>query len=117
LIRGYPADDRGGNGEPPAMKRSYEHVNQATACRMCRPTANPGLIGGGLPIRSSLLNTVAAFDFGAQAERIRQTGRGWLLPPGINSAALNDALLAIAQQTGHEWTGQIATIDCALMPS
>jgi hypothetical protein len=60
---------------------------------------------------------VAAFDFGAQAERIRQTGRGRLLPPGINSAALNDALLAIAQQTGHEWTGQIATIDCALMPS
>jgi hypothetical protein len=60
---------------------------------------------------------VAAFDFGAQAERIRRTGRGWLLPPGINSAALNDALLAIAQQTGHEWTGQIATIDCALMPS
>jgi hypothetical protein len=44
------------------MKRSYEHAKQATACRMCRPTANPGLIGGGLPIRSSLLNTVAAFD-------------------------------------------------------
>jgi hypothetical protein len=40
---------------------------------------------------------VAAFDFGAQAERTRRTGRGRLLPPGINSTALNDALLAIAQ--------------------
>ncbi|HST73820.1 MAG TPA: glycosyltransferase, partial [Acetobacteraceae bacterium] len=60
---------------------------------------------------------VAAFDFGAQAERIRRAGRGWLLPPGINAAALNDALLAIPQQTGHEWSGQAATFDCALMPS
>ncbi|MBN9564195.1 MAG: glycosyltransferase [Alphaproteobacteria bacterium] len=60
---------------------------------------------------------VAAFDFGAQAERIRQTGRGWLLPPGINSAALNDRLLAIAQQTGHQCTRQTATFDCVPKPS
>jgi GT2 family glycosyltransferase/glycosyltransferase involved in cell wall biosynthesis len=60
---------------------------------------------------------VAAFDFGAQAERIRRTGRGWLLPPGINSAALNDRLLAIAQQTGHQCTRQTATFDCALPSS
>jgi len=60
---------------------------------------------------------VAAFDFGAQAERIRQRGRGWLLPPGINSAALNDRLLAIAQQTRHQCTRQTATFDCALTSS
>jgi hypothetical protein len=29
--------------------------------------------------------------------KTRRTGRGRLLPPGINSTALNDALLAIAQ--------------------
>jgi glycosyltransferase involved in cell wall biosynthesis len=58
---------------------------------------------------------VMAFDFGAQAERIRRTGRGWLLPPGINSAALNDALLAAAKQTRHEWPDRVATRDCALV--
>jgi glycosyltransferase involved in cell wall biosynthesis len=57
---------------------------------------------------------VVAFDFGAPAERIRRTGRGWLLPPGINSGALNDRLLAIAQQTGHQSASQTATFDCAL---
>lgn len=36
---------------------------------------------------------VAAFDIGAQAERIRATGRGWLLPLGLSPAALNNALL------------------------
>ncbi|HTU56075.1 MAG TPA: glycosyltransferase [Acetobacteraceae bacterium] len=35
---------------------------------------------------------VAAFDLGAQAERIRATGRGWLLPLGLTPAALNNAL-------------------------
>ncbi len=35
---------------------------------------------------------VAAFDLGAQAERIRATGRGWLLPLGLTVAALNDSL-------------------------
>jgi glycosyltransferase involved in cell wall biosynthesis len=36
---------------------------------------------------------VVAFDVGAPAERIRATGRGWLLPLGMPPAALNDALL------------------------
>jgi len=35
---------------------------------------------------------VVAFDLGTQAERIRATGRGWLLPLGLTVAALNDLL-------------------------
>ena len=38
---------------------------------------------------------VAAFDLGAQAERIRATRRGWVLPLGLQPAAVNDALLAL----------------------
>ena len=38
---------------------------------------------------------VAAFDLGAQAERIRATGRGWLLPLGLQARAVNDALLTL----------------------
>ncbi len=38
----------------------------------------------------------AAFDLGAPAERIRATGRGWLLPLGLRPAAVNDALLRLA---------------------
>jgi GT2 family glycosyltransferase len=37
---------------------------------------------------------VAAFDIGAQAERIRATGRGILMPLGLSPAAINNALLA-----------------------
>ena len=37
---------------------------------------------------------VAAFDLGAQAERIRAGGRGFLLPLGLSAGAINDALLA-----------------------
>ncbi|MBV8916017.1 MAG: glycosyltransferase [Acetobacteraceae bacterium] len=37
-----------------------------------------------------------AFDLGAQAERIRATGRGRLLPLGLSSRAVNDALLSLA---------------------
>lgn len=37
---------------------------------------------------------VAAFDIGAQAERIRATGRGMLFPIGLPAARVNDALLA-----------------------
>ena len=37
----------------------------------------------------------AAFDLGAQAERIRATGRGWLLPLGLQPRAVNDALLTL----------------------
>ena len=36
---------------------------------------------------------VLAFDIGAQAERIRRTGRGWLCPLGLPPPALNDRLL------------------------
>jgi glycosyltransferase involved in cell wall biosynthesis len=38
------------------------------------------------------LKTVA-FDIGAQAERIRRTGRGWLYPLGLEPATLNARLL------------------------
>jgi glycosyltransferase involved in cell wall biosynthesis len=37
---------------------------------------------------------VVAFDIGAQAERIRRTGRGMLLPLGTPAHAMNDAMLA-----------------------
>ncbi len=43
---------------------------------------------------------VAAFDIGAPAERIRRTGRGWLLPLGLPAAAINNALLAVNLATG-----------------
>src|SRR6185312_14461636 len=34
--------------------------------------------------------TVAAFDFGAPAERIRRTGRGFLLPVGLSPGGINN---------------------------
>ncbi len=37
----------------------------------------------------------AVFDLGAQAERVRATGRGWLLPMGLQARAVNDALLSL----------------------
>jgi hypothetical protein len=37
-----------------------------------------------------------AFDLGAQAERVRATGRGFLLPLGLPAASINTALLAAA---------------------
>ncbi len=37
-----------------------------------------------------------AFDLGAPAERIRATGRGWLLPLGLPAARVNQALLTLA---------------------
>ena len=45
---------------------------------------------------------VAAFDIGAQAERIRRTGRGILLPLGLPAHAINNALLAAAGLSRHE---------------
>jgi GT2 family glycosyltransferase len=39
---------------------------------------------------------VVAFDIGAQAERIRRTGRGALLPLGLAAPAVNNALMAAA---------------------
>ena len=37
----------------------------------------------------------AVFDIGAPAERVRQAGRGWVLPLGLSPPALNDALLRL----------------------
>ncbi len=46
---------------------------------------------------------VAAFDLGAQAERIRASGgRGVLLPLGLPTPAINNALLAAAGIRGHQ---------------
>jgi hypothetical protein len=38
--------------------------------------------------------TVAAFDFGAQSERIRRTGRGFVLQQGLQASAINNLLVA-----------------------
>ncbi len=46
---------------------------------------------------------VAAFDLGAQAERIRASGgRGVLLPLGLPTPAINNALLAAARIRSHQ---------------
>jgi GT2 family glycosyltransferase/glycosyltransferase involved in cell wall biosynthesis len=45
---------------------------------------------------------VVAFDIGAQAERIREHGGGWLLPPGLPAPAVNNALLAVRAPAGNE---------------
>jgi glycosyltransferase involved in cell wall biosynthesis len=50
--------------------------------------------------RAGLL--VVAFDIGAQAERIRRTGRGILLPLGLFPAQINNALVAETGSTRHE---------------
>jgi GT2 family glycosyltransferase/glycosyltransferase involved in cell wall biosynthesis len=46
--------------------------------------------------------SVAAFDIGAPAERIRRTGRGWLLPLGLPPSSINNALLAARPVAGDE---------------
>ena len=38
----------------------------------------------------------AVFDLGAPAERVRRSGRGWVLPLGLLPRAVNDALLRLA---------------------
>ena len=45
--------------------------------------------------------TAAAFDIGAPAERIRQTGRGFLLPLSLPASAINNVLVAAMRTTGH----------------
>ena len=45
---------------------------------------------------------VAVFDIGAPAERVRRTGRGWVLPLGLSIHATNKALLAAHARAGHE---------------
>jgi glycosyltransferase involved in cell wall biosynthesis len=46
--------------------------------------------------------SVAAFDIGAPAERIRRTGHGFLLPLGLKPEAINNALVAKAGLSHHE---------------
>ncbi len=46
---------------------------------------------------------VAVFDIGAAAERVRRTGRGWVLPLGLPIHAINNALLARRPRADHEW--------------
>jgi glycosyltransferase involved in cell wall biosynthesis len=43
---------------------------------------------------------VAAFDIGAPAERIRRTGRGWLMPLGLPAGAINTLFLGLRWQGG-----------------
>jgi GT2 family glycosyltransferase len=43
----------------------------------------------------------AAFDIGAPAERIRQTGRGILLPLGLSASAINNALITAMWTAPH----------------
>jgi hypothetical protein len=43
----------------------------------------------------------AAFDIGAPAERIRTTGRGFLLPLGMSASAINNALVAATWTATH----------------
>ncbi len=45
---------------------------------------------------------VAAFDLGAQAERIRATGRGVVLPLGLPPSSINSVLLAEAGLSDHQ---------------
>ncbi len=40
----------------------------------------------------------ACFDIGTTAERVRRAGRGWLLPLGAPTAAINNRLLGIMRQ-------------------
>lgn len=44
---------------------------------------------------------VAAFDLGTPAERIRATGRGFVLPLGLPPAAINDTLVAAIGRSHH----------------
>ena len=43
---------------------------------------------------------VAAFDIGAPAERIRRTGRGWLMPLGLPAGAINTLFLGLRWHGG-----------------
>jgi GT2 family glycosyltransferase/glycosyltransferase involved in cell wall biosynthesis len=45
---------------------------------------------------------VAAFDVGAVADRIRRTGRGFLLPLGLAAGSINNALVAAAGLSRRE---------------
>lgn len=44
---------------------------------------------------------VAVFDIGTPAERVRRTGRGWVLPLGLPPPRVNDVLLKLQAVTGR----------------
>ena len=44
---------------------------------------------------------VLGFALGAQGERIGRSGRGWLLPPGLPAARVNDALVSRGAEAVH----------------
>jgi len=37
------------------------------------------------------------FDIGTQAQRVRETGFGWVIPLGLPASRVNDSLLAIGE--------------------
>jgi GT2 family glycosyltransferase/glycosyltransferase involved in cell wall biosynthesis len=45
----------------------------------------------------------AVFDIGTPAERVRRTGRGWVLPLGLPAARVNDALLNLQGAASRSW--------------
>jgi GT2 family glycosyltransferase/glycosyltransferase involved in cell wall biosynthesis len=68
----------------------------------------------GLAWRAGL--AAALFDLGAPAERVRRTGRGWVLPLGLSAAGLNAALLALDDpaRMAHAAALQVRTGDVSL---
>jgi GT2 family glycosyltransferase/glycosyltransferase involved in cell wall biosynthesis len=50
-----------------------------------------------------------AFDLGAQADRLRATGRGLLLPLGLPPPAINNALLALRTHAGNDYKLRLET--------
>ena len=44
----------------------------------------------------------AVFDLGAPAERVRRTGRGFVLPSGLPARSINNALVAAVGLSRHE---------------
>jgi glycosyltransferase involved in cell wall biosynthesis len=41
----------------------------------------------------------AVFDIGTQAQRVRETGNGWILPLALPPANVNNMLISLAQST------------------
>ena len=54
-----------------------------------------------------------AFDLGAQAERIRATGYGSVIPYTRDGRDINDALIAIAESLGHSSAPESFSVGCA----
>jgi GT2 family glycosyltransferase/glycosyltransferase involved in cell wall biosynthesis len=57
-----------------------------------------------------------AFDLGAQAERLRATGRGLLLPLGLPPPAINNALLALHTNAGDDYKPRVETSHASQHP-